>query len=200
MKLGQRLNSRSEIFSDVKLLIYCLVLTIFTGCASTGLDKAGQEPAGEDMLIPEKPGHDHAYLDVYALGDDDWLPVWKPEIIKSSTDSVLFLDNPDISSAKPGRQPAPLTAGIPKTGRGYRVQLANVMDEEEALAIKERAEEIFKSVYIIFRSPNYKVRAGNFKVRSLADAAVDSARVHGFYGAWVVPSKIEFEENATTSE
>lgn len=74
-----------------------------------------------------------------------------------------------------------------KRMRGYRVQLANVTTEREARTIEGRAKSLFSDVYVVFQSPSYKIRGGNFQRRADADNAAGEARRMGFRGAWVVP-------------
>ncbi|MDP8206940.1 MAG: SPOR domain-containing protein [Candidatus Electryonea clarkiae] len=132
------------------------------------------------------------YFDLYSIGEDDWIPVYQPEIQKADYKVFTEQDEPgneienDTTEAGVESQ-----ANVIKEGRGFRVQLINVLDESRAMDIKAEAEKSFDKVYIIFQSPNYRVRVGNYRIRSEADAAVEKAAKLGFRDAWVVPSKIE---------
>lgn len=75
--------------------------------------------------------------------------------------------------------------------RGYRVQIVSTQDVDQAEIVADRAMEFFNQpVYIVFESPYYKVRVGDF----LSDLdALDvewKARQNGYPGAWIVPSDV----------
>ncbi len=131
-----------------------------------------------------------AFVDVYSVGGDDWTPAWDPRPRQRVLPGGIRMASPQPAGA---RSASPATGGAAAVSRevqGFRIQLANVLDEESAVAIRKRAEALFDSVYVIFHSPNYKVRAGNYLSRSEADQAARRAREAGFRSAWVVPSRV----------
>lgn len=75
---------------------------------------------------------------------------------------------------------------------GFRVQLMSTQDLSEAIDAKARADGLLNSynVYIIYDSPYYKVRAGDFRARYDANQAADYIAAHGFHEAWLVPDNV----------
>ncbi|HUI29468.1 MAG TPA: SPOR domain-containing protein [Candidatus Acidoferrales bacterium] len=75
---------------------------------------------------------------------------------------------------------------------GFRVQIGSTLDLSEAIGDRTRAETLLAdyNVYIIYDSPYYKIRAGDFRARYDASQAANYITGHGFPGAWVVPDNV----------
>ncbi|MCB2198335.1 SPOR domain-containing protein [bacterium] len=160
----------------------------------------GQNSAGAQVpvLIPVKKesgrkarserGREQEYVNLYRTSSDDWIPVWSPEPPMPATFDIGTRYQPSRTTTSADSA----TGEIRRTRRtqGFRVQLANVMSEEQARSIELRAKPLFENIYITFHSPNYKVRAGDFTRRSDADRAAGEAKAMGFRGAWVVPDRV----------
>jgi len=129
------------------------------------------------------------YFNVYSFGGDDWKEIWRPRVLKPSVVSTTHQKTSNGTSVDEVDKEIKY-----KRVRGFRVQLANVLSEDQATRIEERAKELFETVYVTFRSPNYRVRAGDFQRRSEADKAASEARSMGFRGAWVVPDRVNVPE------
>ena len=91
--------------------------------------------------------------------------------------------------------PAPVApGGNGQVARGFRVQLLALKDRLEA---EERAREartrLGVGVYVVFESPLYKVRAGDFLDRGEALVLRERARANGYDGAWVVTTEIRIQ-------
>jgi hypothetical protein len=75
--------------------------------------------------------------------------------------------------------------------KGYRVQILSTQDMQEADITARRAERLFEDpVYIVFESPYYKVRVGDFRNDLEAIDVERRARQNGYPRAWIVPSEI----------
>jgi hypothetical protein len=75
--------------------------------------------------------------------------------------------------------------------RGYRVQIISTQDVDQAEIMADRAMEFFNQpVYIVFESPYYKVRIGDFLSDMDAMDIERKARQSGYPGAWIVPSDV----------
>jgi len=75
--------------------------------------------------------------------------------------------------------------------RGYRVQIVSTQDVDQAEIVADRAMEFFNQpVYIVFESPYYKVRVGDFLSDLDALDVERKARQNGYPGAWIVPSDV----------
>lgn len=75
---------------------------------------------------------------------------------------------------------------------GFRVQLTSTQDLLEAIDARSKADTLLNNydVYIIYDSPYYKVRAGDFRTRYEASQAANYIASHGFPDAWSVPDNV----------
>ena len=75
---------------------------------------------------------------------------------------------------------------------GFRVQLMSTQNLLEAISAKAKADSLLKdyNVYIVYDSPYYKLRVGDFHARYEANRAVNYIVDHGFPDAWPVPDNI----------
>ena len=74
---------------------------------------------------------------------------------------------------------------------GYRIQVTstNNLDFANSLSIKIK-EKFNYETYIIFDSPNYKLRVGNFASRSNAENVRINLINHGYKKSWIIRTKI----------
>ncbi|MCL5268313.1 MAG: SPOR domain-containing protein [Bacteroidetes bacterium] len=95
---------------------------------------------------------------------------------------VVRRDTLDIISSEAGLNTLP----------GFRVQLLSTQNLLEAITAKAKADSLLKdfNVYIVYDSPYYKVRVGDFHARYEANRAVSYIAGHGFPDAWPVPDNI----------
>lgn len=124
-----------------------------------------------------------------------------PEIVKrvSDTTSTVVVEMPDALllrlSATPSSDPQPEEArqggGRAASGRsvGYRVQIYSDNNQRTARAEAERRAAAIRShfpeyqAYVVFQSPYWRVRVGDFRSRSQAeDAAAQMRHVLPVYG------------------
>jgi hypothetical protein len=81
--------------------------------------------------------------------------------------------------------------GIEETVQGYRVQLAATTDENRARDLKKEAMLKLKAkIYLIFESPNYKVRVGDCRTFDEAKLLKQEVTGSGFPEAWIVKSNV----------
>jgi len=133
--------------------------------------------------------HGQRFLNVYDFGGDDWKEIWRPRIsLPSRVENVMVKSSSDSTDAN-GEVVIKY-----KRVRGFRVQLANVLGEDQASMIEKKAKALFENIYVTFHAPNYRVRAGDFQRRSEADKAAAEAKRMGFRGAWVVPDRVNVPE------
>ncbi len=159
----------------------------------TGLETPFEEPVQREVRdrtvkVSDTP---QQYVDVYASGGWDWPPE-RNISIKRAAPLKLAAEAVPVTTVSPASSSSTeeATEVEYREARGFRVQIANVTSQAKANSIVEKAKELFSPVYLEYQSPNYKVRVGDFRMRSAADAIADSARANGFRGAWVVPAKI----------
>ncbi len=185
---GRKIN---RVIQGVVLLTALGILVL--GCAARSGDKIAYESA--EVKVVNKPvpviDKEQVLVNVYALEGENWSEPWQPSYGHAET----AISNSDMTSndtaSKESIKKDSVEAIEFRESRGFRVQILNVIEEERALEVMSHAEVLFGKAYLLFSSPNYKVRIGNFERRSEADVFADSARGMGFRSAWVVPSKIE---------
>lgn len=85
----------------------------------------------------------------------------------------------------------PVEGSRPAARRGFRVQIAASGDKSSAEEVARVARtRVPETVYVVFESPYYKVRVGDFSDRALALQLRDRLRGYGYDGAWVVTTTI----------
>ena len=80
--------------------------------------------------------------------------------------------------------------------KGYRLQVLNTRSRDDAFKLKASLLESFpdEKVYILYQSPYFKVRIGNFTSRD--DAENFKKALSGSQSAYVVDDLIEYIPNA----
>jgi hypothetical protein len=190
------MNVKSRSWMGIGVLsILLMSLLVTVGCSS------GQRVTTQPRLVPQHAAAStqainreqrtqtrQTYVGIYDFGGDDWSKAWEPRVPEPPRFNVSEAKETGSVPSLPGD-----TVRV-RQMRGYRVQLANVTTEEQARSIESRARAVFETVYVIFQSPSYKIRGGDFRRRSDADQAAAEARRVGFRGAWVVPDRIRVYE------
>jgi hypothetical protein len=93
----------------------------------------------------------------------------------------------DSGSISPISIPQPL-----ELTQGYRVQVFATTDFDEATQTKATVEAQFPDewFYLVYDSPTYKLRAGNFIERYEADRFAKTIAEKHYRDAWVVPERV----------
>ena len=114
-----------------------------------------------------------------------------------SQDSIIVHKDPrlDLLTAKQAAINK-ITAHMTSTGqyRGYRLQLLNTRSREEAFKLKSQMLQSFpaQKTYIVYQSPYFKVRIGNFiKPEAAADFKKQLVRIYKG-SAYLVEDVIEY--------
>jgi hypothetical protein len=79
-----------------------------------------------------------------------------------------------------------------KYSHGFRIQVLNTNDRNEATAVKTKLLQLFpgEKVYLLYQEPNFRVRFGNFRKQSDADDFLQ--QINKLYpGVFLIPSPIE---------
>ncbi len=161
-----------------------LTLIVWAGCAGPSQDRRSdadtqtldQQPGDADVELDEQ-----VYVNVYGSGGDDWRDSWQPDIKPPARFDLTAGRDESTDSADEDSL---------RMVQGFRLQLADVLEHGAATEIQDRALAWFDHVYVTFRSPNYKIRAGNYQTRGEAVLKLEVAREHGFRDAWIVPDYV----------
>ena len=84
---------------------------------------------------------------------------------------------------------------------GFRIQVMSSNNRTKALEAKAKLYQDFPELksYLLYQSPNYRLRVGNFKDRNEAELYLDSIK-GSFPGVFVVPDKIEVNPVVTPTQ
>ena len=79
--------------------------------------------------------------------------------------------------------------------QGFRIQVVNSPDRSKVLAAKTKVYEQFPDwkAYLLYQSPNYKLRVGNFKTQDEAQDAMKQLAKFFPAGLYVIPDVIELK-------
>ena len=81
---------------------------------------------------------------------------------------------------------------VPETIPGFRVQILLTADIDEANQTRDAVMKLLPEdwVYVVYDSPYYKVRVGDFPERGEADQMVKRMTNSGYKNSWVVPDNV----------
>jgi hypothetical protein len=79
--------------------------------------------------------------------------------------------------------------------QGFRIQVVNSPDRGKVFAAKSKVYEQFPDwkSYLLYQSPNYKLRVGNFKTQEEAQDAMKQLAKFFPTGLYVIPDVIELK-------
>ncbi len=123
----------------------------------------------------------------------------------STLDDDTFRVIPPDQTGNRGADSEPVK--VPKTTRrtdsaeesvqGYRVQLAATTDENRARDLKKEAMlKLKEKIYLVFESPNYKVRVGDCRTFDEARLLKQEVIASGFPDAWIVKTNVVATEES----
>ena len=150
------------------------ILTLFSililcGCASSSEKKAEKDDAKAFI---------HTYEKTFEPSDYDQSPSEEK--------------NPERKSPKP-----PGETGTASTESelvpGFRVQLNFTDNVEQANSIRDEVSSVVadQSVYVVFETPYYKIRVGDFQSKPEANLTLKVLVDKGYKDAWIVPDKVK---------
>jgi len=159
----------------------CLLVgtLFFAGCATTK-KTVSRPPQAKTTGIVED-------FDPMSLTDDHFKIPPKTETV-STTSPADTLAAASKNPAAPSVQKRVRTVKVP----GYRIQIAAVSNQQDAMNIQREAMLKFEdvNVYLVFEPPFYKVRIGDFERRFDAEEYQRKAIAAGYRDAWIVRTTI----------
>ncbi len=158
-----------------KIGLYLLGGLLLIGCAGGRADKKAAAPAENQVrgleLLDES-------FDPASLNDPDY-----PIQPKSRKDASHLLSQ---------MQQAEKADTTEQQLFGYRVQILQTEDAEEARKVqKEAILDLDAEVYLIYDNPYYKIRVGDFRTRYEAEQFLEKVLRQGYSAAWIVRTKIK---------
>jgi hypothetical protein len=142
--------------------------------------------SGSRVVKPEKP---ETGVRNFALMNEEFDPL-------ALEDDDVVIEQKDSSPSSATEMNTVTTAAAQDSiGDGYRIQLTQIEDNEEAKNIQRDALLSFSDheVYSVFDPPFYKVRIGDFVNWHDAEKLQQLAIKKGYKGAWIIPCKINLK-------
>ncbi len=122
---------------------------------------------------------------------------------RDSTGVVVHKDpRIDILVKKQAQINEATTRDMRKTAKGYRLLVINTNKRDEAIAAKTRVYTYFPELkaYLIYQSPYFKVKVGNFKDRKEADDFRQQLTRHFPRGVFIINDIIEIKPEKMREE
>ena len=122
----------------------------------------------------------------------------------TDTPSVVIHKDPriDLLVKKQAEINDETTRNARKVGRGFRLLVINTNKREEAISAKTKLYQYFPELksYLLYQSPYYKLKAGNFKERK--DAENYQKKLNAFFprGVFVMNDLIEVKPDKEAEE
>lgn len=138
------------------------------------------------------------FAQVYTITDSLYQPrkeqlsTFERSFKPSFYDTEVYLYKKNDTARVSGRSIDQLTSAPPETLQGFRIQLLATNNYDEANTTRNIINQSFPDVwiYLVFESPTYKIRVGDFSNRAEAKLLLDQFLAQGYKKAWIVPDRI----------
>ena len=142
---------------------------VLLGCASSSPEQKSEKDDTQEFI--------HRYEKTFNPSDYDSNP------------------SSEKSEKKEPQKPEETTPSTPTETElvtGFRVQVSFTDNIEQANKIKDDLSSLLANqpVYVVFESPYYKVRVGDFLSRPDANITLKTLIDRGYKDAWIVPDKV----------
>lgn len=99
----------------------------------------------------------------------------------------------DLLLKKQGEANASIKKANARTAKGYRLLVINTNKRDEAMAAKTKVYTSFPELkaYLVYQSPYFKLKVGNFRTREEAQQYQKSLGYYFPKGVFVIPDTIE---------
>jgi len=149
-----------------------LVLLSLAGCASAKrVEQAEQRPApGRDFLGTYEPTFDPSRYDPDL-----------PELRRREAEAHNAIGSASL-----------VATAAPETIPGFRIQVLLTQEIDDAVGVRDSLNALLSDdwVYVVYDSPYYKVRVGDYHERPEANALLKKLVGKGFRDAWIVPDNV----------
>ena len=121
----------------------------------------------------------------------------KPSDTGTKAPAVVIRKDPrvDVLVRKQAATNAAIKKSTTRTAKGYRLMVVNTNKRDEAIAAKSKLNTYYPDLksYLVYQSPFFKVKVGNFKTREEADKYRKSMNTLFPKGVFVVNDTIEIK-------
>jgi SPOR domain len=114
---------------------------------------------------------------------------------QDSTETVIVHKDPrvDLLVKKQAEANASIKRATSRTAKGFRIMVINTNKRDEAMAAKNKVYTNFPELkaYLIYQSPYFKLKAGNFKTREEAQQYQKYLSAYFPKGVFIINDTIE---------
>jgi hypothetical protein len=92
-----------------------------------------------------------------------------------------------------------ITRDLRRSAAGYRILVINTTDRAKAVDAKTKMYQAFPELksYLLFQSPKFHLKVGNFRTRAEAETYLESIKTSFSSGVYIVRDTIEVDPLAT---
>lgn len=161
-------QNKSRLFLNGLIILFSLLI----GCKSPEAARKGMEPNSEL----------NAFLQKYEK-------TFQPSNYNDELTEILQQEKKEREIIEAARV---FKIAPPETIPGFRAQVIFTPEIEEANRVRDSLLNLLSDewIYIVYETPYYKVRVGNFIERAEANMLVKRLNGIGYKDAWVVPDRI----------
>ena len=174
MRKSLKLRKGKEIVSARDARILLLVIAVVSSLRCSSGSEALENEQDQEKRVPM-----HDYEKTFKPSDYD-------PPVEGILDQLQRAERTETDTATVAAIP------LPDTVQGFRVQVVSTSDIEEANHFRDSVSVMVPNdwVYIVYQTPYYKVRVGDFLSRINANRMSSFLQKNGFTDAWVVPDRV----------
>ena len=124
--------------------------------------------------------------------------------LSSDTSAVLIHKDPriDLLVKKQAEINEETTRNARRVAKGYRLLVVNTNKRDEAINAKTKLYQYFPELksYLLYQSPYFKLKAGNFKERKDAESYQKKLNAYFPSGVFIMNDLIEVKPDKETAE
>jgi hypothetical protein len=124
--------------------------------------------------------------------------------LSSDTSTVLIHKDPriDLLVKKQAEINEETTRNARRVAKGYRLLVVNTNKRDEAINAKTKLYQYFPELksYLLYQSPYFKLKAGNFKERKDAESYQKKLNAYFPSGVFIMNDLIEVKPDKETAE
>jgi hypothetical protein len=165
------------VLTERKLVPLVATLVVFAGISCSSTMETAREAAGKEEVEEGEP------LEGY---EQQFNPAdYNPSL--AAIQKLVEADTSERIDEYRIVEPTP-----PQTIPGFRIQVLSTTEIDSADAVRDELSNLPESVgiYMVYDSPYYKVRVGDFPSRPAANPLLKIVMNRGFADAWIVADRV----------
>jgi hypothetical protein len=167
--------------------VFIFLLFFISSCSAAKVTVQPDHNTQTDQTSAKKeePRFDESF-DPLSLNDDPWVIRKKKHRREEQLDTFVGSTHKDSINKKEMKEQIVF---------GFRIQLYSTTDYYQAIGVRDEASaKLSADIYVDYEQPYYKVRAGNFTNREMAEEERNLAKALGYPDAWVIQTNVLLKE------